>query len=246
MSGAALRVVTWNVWFGDWHRAQRRRALFEALDAAAPDVVCLQEVSPPFMRGPELAELPDRGWSVGELSNHYYDTLILTRPRVIAGERLALPSEMGRNLSLVRLATDPPLTVATVHLESTREMTATRVRQLGLITTWLADETCVVLLGDLNFPDGERPEAAALAGWRDAWPTCRPGEPGYTVDVEVNEMRALIKPDRKRARLDRAYLRGAGWRFAGVELLGTRSLPGDPLTFVSDHFGLQVDLVAER
>jgi endonuclease/exonuclease/phosphatase family metal-dependent hydrolase len=246
MSRAALRIVTWNVWFGDLERALRRRALFEALDAAAPDIVCLQEVTPAFMRGPELAELPGRGWSVGELSNNYYDTLILTRPRVVANERLALPSEMGRNLSLVRLATDPPLTVATVHLESTREMTPARVRQLELITARLADETCVVLVGDLNFPDGARPEAAVLAGWRDAWPTCRPDEPGYTVDAEVNEMRALLKPNKKRARLDRAYLHGAGWRFAGAELLGTKCLPGDPLTFVSDHFGLQVDLVAEH
>lgn len=246
MSRAALRIVTWNVWFGDLERAMRRRALFAALDAAAPDIVCLQEVTPAFMRGPELAELPDRGWSVGELAGHSYDTLILTRPRVLARERLPLPSEMGRNLSLVRLATDPPLTVATVHLESTREMTTTRVRQLERIAARLADEACVVLVGDLNFPDGERPETAALAGWRDAWQTCRPGEPGYTVDAVVNEMRALIKPDRKQARLDRAYLRGSGWRFAGAELLGTRSLPGDPLTFVSDHFGLQVDLVAGR
>lgn len=245
MRRAGLRVVTWNVWFNSWERELRQRALWAEIAASEADIVCLQEVVPEHLAGPELSELRDRGYWISDERIHGYDVIVVSRRPVLASERVPLPSVMGRELLVVRLDTRPALTVATVHLESTAAMTATRCRQLTEIQSWLAGESDVLLVGDMNFPDGARPEAEILAGWTDAWQRCHPGDPGFTVDSEVNAMRAQVKPGDKQARIDRVFHRGDGWRVEGIERLGTRPCAFDPPLapiFVSDHFGLRVDL----
>lgn len=241
-SRAPLRVVTWNVWFGERDRELRQQALWAELAEVQPDVVCLQEVVPEHLDGPEIRGLRERGYWVSDRRIGEYDVLVLSRRPVLASERVPLPSVMGREMLVVRLGTDPPLTIATVHLESTKHMTAFRCRQLEDITAWLKHEQDVLLVGDMNFPDGEHPEAALLAGWTDAWTLLRPGEPGFTVDAELNEMRAEIMPGRKRARIDRVFYRGRRWRLDAIERLGMTRLSAEPPLFVSDHFGLRVDL----
>lgn len=246
MRRTGLRVVTWNVWFNSWERELRQRALWAEIAENDPDIICLQEVIPAHLAGPELDDLRDRGYWVSDEPIDRYDVVMATRRPVLESERVPLPSIMGRNLLVVRLDTRPALTVATVHLESTAEMTARRCRQLTEIDARLASEADVLLVGDMNFPDGERPEAAILAGWTDVWTACHPGDPGFTVDSEVNAMRAQIKPGTKRERIDRVFHRGAGWQAIDIERLGTRPCAFDPPlapVFVSDHFGLRVDLV---
>ncbi len=245
MNAHRLRAVTWNVWFNDWHRVRRQQALWAELTAADPDVVCLQEVVPQHLAGPEILALRERGYWVSDPQIARYDVLLLTRLPVHSHERVRLPSIMGRELLVVRLATVPALTIATVHLESTKSMTERRCRQLAEINTALAGEHNVLLMGDMNFPDEPaRPEAALLSAWTDVWPQHHPGDPGYTVDPEVNEMRAMLKPDNKQARIDRVFHRGGPWQVDAITRLGTRPFLAEPPLFISDHFGLQVDLVA--
>ena len=238
-----MRIVTWNVWFGELEREARQRALWAEIAALRPDLVCLQEVVPEHLLGPEIQAKREQGWWVSDDHILDYDVAMLSRTPVKSSERVPLPSAMGRELLVARLNTAPPLTVATVHLESTASMTELRVRQLAEIRRRLAEEEEVVLVGDMNFPAGERPEAALLAGFRDAWPLIHPEEPGFTVDSRANEMRYLVKQEHTQARIDRVLVRGERWRIAGIERIGMSSLSGDPLTFVSDHFGLCVDLV---
>ncbi len=247
MGNDALRVITWNVWFNEWKRELRQRALWSELAALDPDVVCLQEVVPDHLDGPEIRALRDRGYWVSHHRIWEYDVLIVSRRSVLISERVPLPSVMGRELLVVRLDTSPVLTVATVHLESTDEMTEFRCRQLAEIHAWLAREDEVLLVGDMNFPAGERPEAACLPGWCDAWQSLRPDDPGFTVDSEVNLMRSLVKPGHKRARIDRAFHRGTRWQIESIDRLGTKPVAvdaTDPFLFISDHFGLCVDLAA--
>ena len=45
-----LAVVTYNVWFDSLRYTERCDALFEILEASAADVICLQEVLPPFLQ----------------------------------------------------------------------------------------------------------------------------------------------------------------------------------------------------
>ncbi|MFO7565231.1 MAG: endonuclease/exonuclease/phosphatase family protein [Enhygromyxa sp.] len=245
MPAKRLRLLTWNVWFGQWAREQRQAALWAEVERSGAEVVCLQEVVPEHLAGPEIERLRELGWWVSDEAIFDYGAVLLTRLSVSSSERVSLPSQMGRELLIVRLATDPPLSVATVHLESTAEQTEARVRQLELITSRLADEPEVVLAGDMNFPaQPERPENRALTGWTDAWAQLRPADPGYTIDTHINQMRWLSKHEHEQRRIDRVFVRSRRWQATKVELLGLTPLPDDPLTFVSDHFGLCADLRA--
>jgi endonuclease/exonuclease/phosphatase family metal-dependent hydrolase len=244
MSVRTLRLVTWNVWFGHWSREERQAALWAELERNKPDVICLQEVVPEHLEGPEIERLRSLGYWVSNDDIYYYDVVTLTRLPVAASERVELPSMMERQLLITRLRTEPPLTVANVHLESTAEETEARVQQLERITECLADEPDVLLVGDMNFPAlPERPENRPLAGWVDTWAQLRPNEPGYTIDSKINRMRWLVKRKQDHRRIDRVFYRCQHWRPTSIELLGTTPLPQDQLTFPSDHFGLCVDLV---
>jgi tyrosyl-DNA phosphodiesterase 2 len=243
----SLRLVTWNVWFGQWLREQRQVALWAELDRQKPDVICLQEVCAEHLAGPEIERLRELGYWVSNDDIYYYDVVTLTRLPVTGSERVELPTMMERELLITRLRTDPPLTVANVHLESTASETEARVQQLERITATLADESDVLLVGDMNFPAlADRPENAPLAGWTDAWAQLRPEEPGYTMDTTINRMRWLFKRKKDHRRIDRVFYRCQHWRPTSIELLGQTPLPEDHLTFVSDHFGLCVDLVPVR
>ncbi len=242
MDRGGLRIVTWNVWFGQLEREARRRALWEQIEAVDPDVVCLQEMLPEDLDGPHIARWRSRGYWVSDEHLEHYDALMLSRVAVTHHERVPMVSQMGRSLLLARLATPVPLTVATIHLESTHAMTQARVRQLQAIDARLVAEPNMVLVGDMNFCDEDEDETDMVSQWTDAWLELRPGDPGYTVDSTLNEMRYLHKGRHDRKRIDRVFTAGDGWRLRSIERLGTAALQGDPQTFVSDHFGLVVDL----
>lgn len=238
-----LRIVTWNVWFGSLQQDERRRALWSQLEALDPDVVCLQEMLAEDLERPELRRWRDRGYWVSNEHIDYYDVVMLSRIPVTHDERLPLPTMMGRSLLMARLDVDPPLTVATIHLESTSSEVEARVQQLRLIDAHLAEEPFSVFLGDMNFDDDAPDETARVKHWDDAWLTLHPGEPGYTVDSHVNQMRFLSKGQHVQKRIDRVFSQGDGWRVDRIERLGMEAVGDDPLTFVSDHFGLCADLV---
>ena len=243
MARGPLRIVTWNVWFGQQERMTRQRALWKRLEAVDPDVICLQEMIPEHLAGPQIEHWRDvRGYWLSDDHIFGYDAVMLSRIPVRHFERRPQISQMGRELLVARLDTDPPLTVTTIHLESTDPMTAFRVRQLEDINAYLADEPDVLLMGDMNFSDDAPQETAQVKHWRDAWPLLHPDDPGFTVDSHVNEMRYLSKNRHVQERIDRVFQRGDGWRLRSIERLGTKPLEGDPLTFVSDHFGLVVEV----
>lgn len=241
MAADGLRLVTWNVWFGEWRRDDRQAALWRTLDALEPDLICLQEVVFEHLFGPEISRRRERGDWVSDQSISYYDVLMVGPRAPREHERMPLPTSMGRSLLIARLDVEPPLTVATVHLESTSKMEKVRMQQLERINAALADEPNVLLVGDMNFaPDS--PAQALVEGWRDAWVELHGEQPGYTVDSELNHMRGISSSKAKRARIDRVFLRGSDWRLESLERLGTEPFPDDPLTFISDHFGLLAEL----
>jgi len=98
--------------------AARRDALFTELARRRPDVVALQEVTPELLD--VLLEQPwlRDGWQISSTALLQYDVLLLSRQPIRKLARIDLPSGMGRNLLYAELACG--LTVATVHLESTR------------------------------------------------------------------------------------------------------------------------------
>ena len=53
--------------------------------------------------------------------------------------------------------------------------------------------------------------------------------------------KASVEIDGRDQRFDRVFLRGARWQPRTIERVGTTAIDSDG-TFVSDHFGLEVDL----
>ena len=232
-----MQLLTWNVYFGGHMFEERRAGLVAELSRRRPEVIALQEVTAEHL--PALDDLPGYTSTVIDSESFEqagYGVAIFARVPIVATREHALPSNMGRTLLTVELATG--LTIATVHLESLDEHER-RVEQLAIIQQRLAGRTHAILCGDFNFtPDG--PEQRAIdRGWTDAWAALRPEDPGYTVDTDVNTMRYQLKEKRTQKRLDRVLTRGI--EAHAIALVGTAPLEVDG-TFVSDHFGLVVDV----
>lgn len=243
--GRSLRLLTWNIYFGGHQFEERRDALFAHLERLDPDVVALQEVIPELLTPLLEQEWVRRRYHVGlQLDDHYepigrYGVILLSRVPVERLWQVELPTGMERALLCARLANG--LTVGTVHLESLGERDY-RVLQLAIIQPRLLDAGDAVLVGDMNFSDADRDETMTLdRRFTDVWKALRPGEPGFTVDTDLNLMRYQLKQRRAQKRIDRVLLAGPTWKATSISLVGTEPIHADG-TFVSDHFGLLVEL----
>lgn len=236
--------ATYNV-LADQNRADERLpVLLRILGETSADVIALQEVTPPFaerLLREEWAKIYNttlgdpRGGVPGGLA-------ILSRLPVEKQEYRRLSGRQGRGVLTVRLRTaGRSLAVATVHLESPLEAGEVRAQQLGEILPLLAGADEAVLMGDFNFGDGEQPETAGLpASFVDLWTALRPGEPGFTWNIEKSPMaRDGSFPGEKSRRLDRILLCSKSWAPERVWIVGDEpAVNGDAGLFPSDHFGL--------
>jgi endonuclease/exonuclease/phosphatase family metal-dependent hydrolase len=130
-------------------------------------------------------------------------------------------------------------------MESYLEDGPVQAVQLDRMFARLRGAEHALLLGDLNFGDGE-PESSHLeAGYEDRWIALHPGLPGYTWDIDRSDLArdSSFRGEPSR-RLDRVLLRSSVWRGGAVTILGDRPVhPGKTDLFPSDHFGLLADLV---
>ncbi|MCA9775790.1 MAG: endonuclease/exonuclease/phosphatase family protein [Candidatus Eremiobacteraeota bacterium] len=201
------------------------------VEHAEPDVVALQEVSSELFPTLLTSFRSYRIWPPYPTPS---GTALLSKLDWLERGELRLPSSMQRRLVWLRTA---DFTVATVHLESIRSNTETRMEQLQEVFKLLESHRRVVLLGDFNFaPDWEE-NGALPCEYRDAWAVLRGSEPGYTEDTTVNLMRLRLKGKEKHVRFDRV-LCGPGLEPLRIELVGTEALPEHPEVWPSDHFGL--------
>ena len=234
-----LRLVTYNVWFGDHCRDERQIALLELLQAQDPDVVVLQEAAPELVEKIESTPWL-KAYEKSELDVHPHGLLCLSRVPVRELVRHSLPSMFGRELLVAELE---GLSVGIVHLESTRGLAEQRARQLRRIFPALARYTDAALMGDFNFCSSWDENAQLDPSYVDVWPHLRPQEPGWTEDTDVNRMRKELHRREKQVRFDRLLLRSTSWLPSSIELLGTEPIsPEQPNLFPSDHFGLCVEL----
>jgi endonuclease/exonuclease/phosphatase family metal-dependent hydrolase len=239
-----LRLVTWNVWFGGHMFDDRAAALLADLEQRRPDVIALQEVTPALLATIVQTPWLRAGYQLSDSDGQTlrrYGVLLLSRLPMRRLSLHELPSRMDRLLLVAELACG--LTVATIHLESTAGCAYERSVQLGIIQPAIAaDSDDAVLVGDMNFAPGDRRETAVLdPSFVDAWPVVHRDAPGYSIDTDVNTMRHELKGEADHRRIDRAFVRSRRWRPRAIELIGTDAIDGLG-TFVSDHFGLEVEL----
>jgi endonuclease/exonuclease/phosphatase family metal-dependent hydrolase len=225
---ATLRLVTWNVLADPVFTDLRVPALLRELEATRADVIALQEVAPWFLR--ELEAAP---WVRGQyhLLRHEGQVIAPGGQLVFArfpfaGARVeVLPGPQRRTAVFVELRVQGrTLGVATSHLESFLEDGPIRARQLAILQAGVAAADDAVILGDLNFGDGEQPETAALeARYVDLWTALHPGKPGLTWDMPQNPLARIgaFKTEGSR-RLDRILLRSTRWKPVAMKRLGER------------------------
>jgi endonuclease/exonuclease/phosphatase family metal-dependent hydrolase len=244
-----LRVLTYNVLADPVAVERRVPALLSIFRDADADVLLLQEVAAWFV---EILER--EGW----LTDYRAATIdgrlalpngqmILSRFPIARSRARRLTGRQGRTvlISTITLAPGDELVLATTHMESFLEDGPTRAVQLDEIFAELAGETAPTLFGgDLNFGDGEQPDTAHLdPNFVDLWKALHPNDPGLTWNIERSPMAAagsfVGEPSR---RLDRLLLRGSAWAAKSIEIVGDRSISGDPWLFPSDHFGLVAEL----
>jgi len=240
----ALTCATFNVWFGEHYFEERCVALMHLLEHRHPDLIALQEVTPPFLAGLRASRWVRSHYYI---SDHLGSTLksyglvLLSRFPFETLETHALPTRMERTLLLARIpVNDTVITIGTVHLESLVESEEWRGRQLQQIFKTFERERDVIFMGDFNFCSTWSEEQARLPpDYVDVWPALH-GKPGWTEDPDVNLM--LAKYSKKGVvRFDRILVRSGkpGWAPFSVELLGTSPISaGLPEVFPSDHFGL--------
>jgi endonuclease/exonuclease/phosphatase family metal-dependent hydrolase len=238
-----LRLLTWNAWFGGHMFDERSDALLAELQRRRPDVIALQEVTAALLRSLLGEPWIRAAYHASQCEILSYDVVILSRLPVRRFAEIELPTEMGRRLLVAELACG--LAVATTHLESSQTEAGVRAAQLRVLQPVLAAHyPDIVLVGDMNFrPDDPLENAALDPSFVDTWSALHPGDPGYTVDTEVNTMRLQVRSNPTRKRIDRIFLRSTHWQADSIELTGTRPIAPDG-TFISDHFGLDTVLAS--
>jgi endonuclease/exonuclease/phosphatase family metal-dependent hydrolase len=243
-------VLTWNVLepspaerllglLMDTASTSRAQALLRQAKRLAPDILAFQEVGAGFMA--VLAAEPvwaDYHASANGSEGPPGGLLVLSRLPFAKIAYRKLPSASGRFALFATLDLGgETLVVANVHLESPLEDQAARKAQLAFVDERLPGRGLTVWLGDFNFGDQD-PEARRLSGWSDAWIRLRPGEAGYTYDLDANTLARdhafAAEPSR---RLDR-ILSSRRLIPVAVGMMG-KGAPGPP----SDHYGLWADLV---
>lgn len=156
-----MRLLTWNVWFEDWHQAARAREVLRVARMHEVDVLALQEVTPeafgslwrdPWLRETFALSTADpsaAGRSTSTLGGLApYGCLLAVRRTLgpVTFHVSPLTSRMNRTLVHAEVG---GMLIATTHLESLANARA-RAEQLSEIADVLGRGPSI-LSGDLNF-----------------------------------------------------------------------------------------------
>lgn len=223
-------VLDWNLHYGvAAGTAVDLEQIARTIEAEAPDVVTLQEVSRGWVLGGGTDMATWLGHRLGmhvafaPAADRQFGNVLLSRTPLRDVAVVELPYGAGPQArsALTALVDGPdgtPVRVTSVHLQHRDDNTPTRLDQLAALEAALPDDGPSVLGGDLNAGPGS-PELAALdaAGWASAVDTA--GDPA-----------ALTHPsDDPAVRID--WVLGRGVPFADARVLSDAS---------SDHLPLVV------
>uniref|UniRef100_T1IYM3 Tyrosyl-DNA phosphodiesterase 2 n=1 Tax=Strigamia maritima TaxID=126957 RepID=T1IYM3_STRMM len=226
----SLKLVSWNLdGLDEKSLPKRTKFVCQIINCELPDVVFFQEVIPETL---SLIEKYLPAYDIFQGNDVNYFVVILTKRSTIkCSDHRVIPfatSVMYRNLLVVEgKISDIPLVLMTSHLESTKEHSDERIKQLRTVFKQALDacdqNTTVLVGGDFNMRDQELEKVGGIpAGLEDLWITCgsRP-ECRYTWDMTRNDnliFQGRIKP---RCRFDRLYM-----------------APSSPARLKPEHFGL--------
>uniref|UniRef100_A0A8C8B6F0 Tyrosyl-DNA phosphodiesterase 2 n=1 Tax=Otus sunia TaxID=257818 RepID=A0A8C8B6F0_9STRI len=243
---SSFSLITWNIDGLDLRNLKERaRGICSYLALYSPDVVFLQEVVPPHlcllqMRAGSYTIIP------GNIDG-YFTVIMLKKSRVklLKHEIIPFPTtSMMRNLLVVHVCiSGNELCLMTSHLESTKNHSKERIKQLQIVLNKMQKEsesTTVIFGGDTNLRDSEVTKLGSLPkSITDIWEVLgKPQHCRYTWDTHSNTN--LDAAYKCKMRFDRIYFRpaadGAQIIPRSMDLLGLQKL--DCGRFPSDHWGL--------
>ena len=236
-----LSLVCFNIWHnqGDW--AARLPLLVEAIRAADPDVIALQEVLEDAAVG-----LPNQARTIADALGGYemyfvstdpadaprrYGNAILSRLPVMAhdSKRLA-PLDDYRTAIRARVSLDGrPVDVVNTHLAWKPEQAPVRAQQIADLMAWLPqDGTPLVVMGDFN------------ATQTDAGLNVLTG-PRFVSALPRDAAQTTLNPARGHAPrvIDHIFAEAAHFEPADASVLGATPVDGE---YPSDHFGVAATL----
>lgn len=205
---ARIKVLTLNIWDVGESLDRRNALLAAGLKRLQPDIVCLQEVSRLPPTEPVRSELfaapcgfdhhlfsglGESGIRDASLPRNMEGLSILSRFPALRQESVALPyfaGDVPRQILLAEFAIGQSrIAVATTHLAFPPGFSSQREAQMRKALDAVdrfatqADIDAIILTGDLNDEPGSPAVQAILGsrhGFRDAYSTCHPNDPGVT------------------------------------------------------------------
>ncbi|XP_064561792.1 tyrosyl-DNA phosphodiesterase 2 isoform X1 [Zonotrichia leucophrys gambelii] len=239
-------LITWNIDGLDLGNVKdRARGICAYLALYSPDVVFLQEVIPPHL---PLLQMKAGSYTIipGNIDG-YFTAIMLKKSRVKLLKHDIMPfptTTMKRNLLVVHVSISGiELCLMTSHLESTKDHSKERIKQLQIVLNEMQKEsqsTTVIFGGDTNLRDSEVAKLGNLPdNIKDAWEFLgKPQHCRYTWDTQSNtNLNAAYKC---KMRFDRIYFRPAveGGHFIprSMDLIGLEKLECG--RFPSDHWGI--------
>ncbi|NXQ52486.1 TYDP2 phosphodiesterase, partial [Anthoscopus minutus] len=247
-----LSLITWNIDGLDLGNLQdRARGICTYLALYSPDVVFLQEVIPPHlpllqMKAGNYTIIPGKKEPSGNIDD-YFTAIMLKKSRVklLKHEIVPFPTTaMKRNLLVVHVSISGiKLCLMTSHLESTKDHSKERIRQLQIVLNEMQKESesaTVIFGGDTNLRDSEVTKLGDLPeNIKDVWEFLgKPKHCCYTWDTQSNtNLNASYKC---KMRFDRIYfcpaVEGGHFIPRSMDLIGLEKLECG--RFPSDHWGI--------
>ncbi|KAM6350522.1 tyrosyl-DNA phosphodiesterase 2 isoform 1-T1 [Podargus strigoides] len=243
---SSFSLITWNIdGLDTGNLKERAKGICSYLALYSPDVVFLQEVVPPYlcllqMRAGSYTIIP------GNMDG-YFTVIMLKKSRVklLKHEIIPFPTtSMMRNLLVVHVSiSGNEICLMTSHLESTKDHSKERVKQLKIVLNKMQEEsesTTVIFGGDTNLRDSEVTKLGSLPNnVMDIWEFLgKPQHCRYTWDTHSNTN--LHAEYKCKMRFDRVYFRPAADKGhiipRRMDLIGLEKL--DCGRFPSDHWGL--------
>ena len=213
-----LKIVTFNLhgWQGDW--PARQAMILEELAEIQPDIVGFQEVlETPGTNGIDnsakiiaerLSKLTGIHYNMIFTPTHLawamYDEgiAIMTRHTILDEDFRVLPSSLFARKALWAKILTPQGIVhfVTTHLHHVQQDEATRVSQVNLVKSFIAEKDTTnhaisVLCGDFNATPGAASiqllvqQDSTGIRYGDTWAMANPGSPGFTIPAEAPNSR---------------------------------------------------------
>lgn len=237
-----LRIVTFNIWHNQGNWPGRRALLIQALAAADPDIIALQEVLEDAATGLENQAIslaralstPEHSYSVHFESTdpvgapRRYGNAILSRLPVLDHQgRKLLPLNDYRTALRIRVSLGgQKVDIVNTHLASQAEAGEVRTLQVNDLLSWIpGDATPLVILGDFNATLEER----SLE---------RLGAPEFFSALPLNAATTTLNPamGHQPRVIDHIFAQSAAFTPLDISILGDRPVNGE---YPSDHFGVK-------